>query len=77
MHLTKTSRSYAVIDDGTYGGLQIPVLGLCGPGLEWLQATLAIKASSLTVVHVEGSGHFIPEERPEEVTRFVLGFLGH
>ncbi len=64
-----------IIDDGTYGQLQMPVLGLCGPGFEWLRATLATKASSLTVVHVEGSGHFNSEEKPEEATRFVLEFL--
>lgn len=64
-----------IIDDGTYSKLQMPVLGLGGPGYEWLKATLEAKATNVRVLPVPGSGHFIAEEKPVEMTRMLLAFL--
>lgn len=58
-----------------YQPVQMPVLGLGGPGYDWLNYTLPKKATHVKVVKVEGSGHFVPEEKPaiavEEIKRFL------
>ena len=64
-----------VIDEAEYGKLEMPVLALGGPGYTWLKATLTKKAPNLRVELVEGSGHFIPEEKPEATVRYLLEFL--
>jgi pimeloyl-ACP methyl ester carboxylesterase len=64
-----------IVDDGTYGKLTMPVLGLGGPGYSWLKATLSGKATDLRVLKVEGSGHFIAEEKPEATLGYLADFL--
>ena len=64
-----------IVDDGTYGKLTMPVLGLGGPGFGWLKATLSGKATDLRVIKVEGSGHFIAEEKPEATLGYLADFL--
>jgi pimeloyl-ACP methyl ester carboxylesterase len=64
-----------IVDDGTYGKLTMPVLGLGGPGYSWLKATLSGKATDLRVIKVEGSGHFIAEEKPEATLGYLADFL--
>jgi len=64
-----------IIDDGTYGKLTMPVLGLGGPGYSWLKATLSTKATDLKVIKVEGSGHFIAEEKPDATITYLEDFL--
>jgi pimeloyl-ACP methyl ester carboxylesterase len=64
-----------IIDDGTYGKLTMPVLGLGGPGFPWLKATLSGKVTNLNVIKVEGSGHFIAEEKPEATIQYLEDFL--
>lgn len=58
-----------------YGPLKMPVLGLGGPGYEWLSYVLPKKASDVKIVKVDNSGHFVPEEQPvvavEEIRRFL------
>ena len=53
----------------------MPVLGLAGPGYNWLNAVLSRKATNLHVIKIENCGHFIAEEQPEETTRFLIEFL--
>jgi pimeloyl-ACP methyl ester carboxylesterase len=64
-----------IVDDGTYGKLAMPVLGLGGPGYDWLKATLEAKATDLRVIKVEDSGHFIAEEKPEDTLAYLTEFL--
>lgn len=64
-----------IIDDGIYAKLQMPVPGIAGPGHAWRKATLERKAADLRAVKIPGSGHFIPEEAPEEANRLLLEFL--
>ncbi|EPX55563.1 alpha/beta hydrolase fold having protein [Cystobacter fuscus DSM 2262] len=64
-----------IVDDGSYGKLTMPVLGLGGPGFGWLKATLSGKATDLRVIKVEGSGHFIAEEKPEATLGYLADFL--
>jgi pimeloyl-ACP methyl ester carboxylesterase len=64
-----------ILDDGTYAKLAMPVLALGGPGYGWLKATLPAKASDLQVEKVEGSGHFIAEEKPDLALRSITDFL--
>jgi pimeloyl-ACP methyl ester carboxylesterase len=65
-----------IVDDGTYAKLRMPVLAVGGPGFPWLSSTLPSKAANLRVVKIEHSGHFIPEEQPEQLVRELTGFLG-
>lgn len=53
----------------------MPVIGIGGSGYELLQRELPPFAVDLQVVKVEGSGHFIMEENPEETTALMLEFL--
>ena len=64
-----------IIDDGTYAPLAMPVLAIGGPGYQWLKATLASKSTDRRVVKVADSGHFIPEEQPETLLRYLDEFL--
>ena len=64
-----------IVDDGTYAKLEMPVLGLGGPGYGPLKATLESKATDVRVTKVEGSGHFIQEEKPEVTIRQIEDFL--
>lgn len=64
-----------ILDDNTYGKLTMPVLALGGPGYGWLRAVLTPKATDLKVVKMEGSGHFIAEEKPAETAAYVNAFL--
>lgn len=64
-----------IADYKTYSKLTMPVLGIGGPGYDWLRFTLPNKTTNLKVEKVENSGHFIAEEQPEEVIKDILGFL--
>ncbi len=59
-----------VIDNKGYAKLEMPVLALGGPAFKWMQ-----KATDLTAVNVENSGHFVQEEQPEFVTQTMVDFL--
>jgi pimeloyl-ACP methyl ester carboxylesterase len=62
-------------DDKNYRAVQMPVLGIGGPAYKRLQAYLSAKAVNLTMLKAEGSGHFIPEEKPEETSAEIINFL--
>ncbi|NGZ88137.1 alpha/beta fold hydrolase [Duganella aceris] len=64
-----------IIDDGTYAPLAMPVLAVGGPGYEWLKSTLAAKSSNHRVAKIADSGHFIPEEQPEQLLKYLSEFL--
>lgn len=61
-------------DEKTYQKLEMPVLGIAGPGYGWLNATLAAKAANATVVKLD-SGHFVQEEKPAETAKLMIEFL--
>jgi len=62
-------------DDRGYQAVEMPVLGIGGPAHKRLQAYLSRKASHLTLLKAEGSGHFIPEEKPAETAAQIIDFL--
>lgn len=64
-----------IADDNTYTRLTMPVLGLGGPGYPRLKATLEAKATDVNTYRVEGSGHFIAEEKPEVLLTHMKDFL--
>lgn len=64
-----------ILDDKGYGKLTMPVLAVGGPGYGWLQAVLTPKTTDLKLIKAEGSGHFIPEEKPAETIGWILDFL--
>ena len=64
-----------MIDDDSYPKLKMPVLALGGPGYAWLAGVMPAKAADLKVERLTDSGHFIPEEQPDELLRQVDGFL--
>jgi pimeloyl-ACP methyl ester carboxylesterase len=64
-----------IADYKTYQNLTIPVLGIGGPGYAWLQYVLPNKIIDLKLVKAEGSGHFVPEEKPEFAAGAIIDFL--
>jgi pimeloyl-ACP methyl ester carboxylesterase len=64
-----------VIDNKSYGKLDMPILVLGGPAYKWMKMVVEQKATNLTAVDVENSGHFVQEEQPEFVTRTMVDFL--
>lgn len=64
-----------VSDNRSYGTLQMPVLAMGGPAYGWMKKVVSQKASNLTTVKVENSGHFIQEEQPEFVARTMTDFI--
>ncbi|QNP42242.1 alpha/beta hydrolase [Lysobacter terrestris] len=64
-----------IIDEKSYGPLEMPVLGLAGPGYGWLNSVLTTRARNAKVYKLADSGHFIAEEQPEEMLTYLLPFL--
>ncbi|PRY04434.1 alpha/beta fold hydrolase [Paraburkholderia sp. BL25I1N1] len=64
-----------IADSGTYKPMIMPVLGLGGPGYSRLKASLDASAPGSTTLRVEGSGHFIAEEKPAALLFDLNGFL--
>jgi pimeloyl-ACP methyl ester carboxylesterase len=62
-------------DAGTYAPLTMPVLGIAGPAYNRLNAFLATRAPHLRMEKAEGSGHFIPEEKPQQTADSMIAFL--
>ncbi|MDA9451245.1 MULTISPECIES: alpha/beta fold hydrolase [unclassified Bradyrhizobium] len=65
-----------IADDARYEKLSMPVLGLGGPGYPRLKAALDAKAPGSQTFKIEGSGHFIAEEKPAALVQHLLEFLG-
>jgi pimeloyl-ACP methyl ester carboxylesterase len=68
--------SQDVLDSKTYKKLEMPVLGLGGPGYGWLKVAVTPKVENFRLVKVENSGHFIQEEQPEIVEKLFIDFFG-
>lgn len=64
-----------IVDEKTYKKLEMPVLGIAGPGYGWLSGTLAAKATNAHTIKLENSGHFVQEEAPAETIKAMLEFL--
>jgi len=64
-----------IADDGRYEKLSMPVLGLGGPGYPRLKAALDAKAPGSQTFRIDGSGHFIAEEKPASLLKYLLEFL--
>lgn len=64
-------------DSNTYGVLEMPVLGIGGNiGGRTLKMSLPQKAKNAKVVELENCGHFVLEEKPDEVLDLMVDFLG-
>lgn len=64
-----------IIDEKGYGKLEMPVLGIAGPGYGWLDSVLVKKATNATAYKIPESGHFVAEEAPEQTMSYLLPFL--
>ena len=65
------------IDDAaTYPVLNMPVLALGGKYFPAVQALVKGRASNIRFVEFVGAGHYLSEERPEELARELLAFFG-
>ncbi|NYE62777.1 pimeloyl-ACP methyl ester carboxylesterase [Duganella sp. 1224] len=64
-----------ILDNEQYAPITMPVLAIGGPGYEWLKATLANKSTNHQVVKFADSGHFIPDEQPDKLARYLNDFL--
>jgi pimeloyl-ACP methyl ester carboxylesterase len=63
-------------DNETYSKIKMPVLGLGGPGYPRLKSALDAQAENSQTFRVEGSGHFISEEKPNELLAHLKDFFG-
>ncbi|MFF3676757.1 alpha/beta fold hydrolase [Streptomyces sp. NPDC002120] len=67
------------VDDlAGYSPVTAPLLALGGEhsNYERLLAAVPALGTDTRVVRVDGSGHYLPEERPEAVTEELVRFLG-
>ena len=64
-----------VEDDAGYPKLTMPVLGLGATSFIRLKATLDAKAPRSNTIKVEGSGHFIAEEKSDALLGYLAEFL--
>lgn len=62
-------------DSKSYTHLNMPVIGIGGSGYELLKRELPTYAADLKLAKIEGSGHFILEEKPEETADLIIEFL--
>ncbi len=64
-----------VADNKGYAKLDMPILVLAGPAYKWMQVVVGKKATHVTALPVENSGHFVQEEQPEFVTKTMIDFM--
>jgi pimeloyl-ACP methyl ester carboxylesterase len=58
-----------------YGPLEVPVLALGGLNFPALKVALASKANDIQFVELEGAGHYLAEERPDELAGLLDRFF--
>jgi pimeloyl-ACP methyl ester carboxylesterase len=78
LYRTFMTREVFAVGRGTYttSDLRVPTLAIYGEQSGLVKMTgLPEPGPNLTVEVVAGSGHFVPEEKPEEVAALVTGFL--
>lgn len=63
-------------DSETYSKLTMPVIGIGGSGYEMLQMSLPNTTTDLQLKKIEDCGHFILSEKPSEVAKIIVEFLG-
>jgi pimeloyl-ACP methyl ester carboxylesterase len=64
------------IEDIRNKRIDVPTMGIAGPaGFQLLSCALPPYVDQLTLAEVQGSGHFVQEERPLETSRFIRDFL--
>src|SRR5262245_5310348 len=64
-----------IADQKTYARLEMPVLGLGGAGYDRLNDFLGPRTTNLKIVRFEKTGHWIPEERPQETVKALREFF--
>ncbi|MFD3722733.1 alpha/beta fold hydrolase [Streptomyces sp. NPDC058674] len=62
-------------DARTYDQLLMPVLGLGGMNFGFVPALLEGKSADVRYVEFKGAGHYLSQERPEELTRELMQFF--
>ncbi len=62
-------------DYKTYPRLTMPVLGIGGSGYEILASSLPQVVADLKLMKIQDCGHFMLEEKPDEVVKLILEFL--
>ena len=64
-----------IADFEGYGELTMPVLGVAGPAFPRLKALLDAKAPGSATIRIEGTGHFIAEEKPTALLGYCRTFF--
>jgi len=65
-----------IADAAGYAPLTLPVLGLGGISFDFLAPFLKAAAPNAQVVKLADTGHWIPDEKPDETIRRFVEFLG-
>lgn len=65
-----------IIDEETYGQINLPVLALASEFNDGLEAGMKRKATDVQFIKVTGSGHLLAEEQPAAVTNALTTFFG-
>ena len=64
-----------IIDEKTYAPIQVPVLGIAGPGFRNVSGFIDARARMGRTVQIPDCGHFVPEEAPDEMVRLTVDFF--
>lgn len=70
-----SSFSTDISDAATYRALDVPALGLGGISFDFLAAFLQTAAPKAKLVRLPDTGHWIPDEQPEDVVRLLFDFI--
>lgn len=65
-----------IADLEDYPALAMPVLGIGGKYYELLRAQLDGLATDVRYVELKGAGHYLAEERPDDIVRELTAFFG-
>ncbi|HEX4247279.1 MAG TPA: alpha/beta hydrolase [Pseudonocardia sp.] len=65
-----------IVDARGYAKLTMPVLALGGLYYPYVTALLEGKATDPRLVELAGAGHYLAEERPDDLVRELTAFLG-
>ncbi|WP_089227869.1 alpha/beta fold hydrolase [Actinacidiphila glaucinigra] len=65
-----------IVDAEHYPILTMPLLGLGGVHFPFVPALLEGKVADATYVELKGAGHYLAEERPDELARELTAFFG-